>query len=390
MRKSGALKVVIATCALALILPHLSPASAAPAAQLVTCVDLASSKERISKTGICRTTEATAKWRLAPIDSAIASGSTTKTLTVCSNKESSPFTYQLIRTSCYKHMQSSLYTRSSALPNKPVIVQVSSSSHESASLALASDPAANLDAPIAYYTITSSKGDVKKVSSWRDLNVTVSGLRSSTSYTFTITATSVDGTSSASSSSPPVTTQVYVAPAVATTAPVTYAVGDAGPGGGKIFYVANTPFACGPTLNSTCTYLEAAPTTGTNAWTDAGYGWSGNTGSVVGSTATAIGTGYKNTEEMVTHWLTPLRAGTVSRAYRGPNNLSDWYLPSKDELFELHSRRIIVGGFDLTGPEYHSSSEVNGSQNWQQHFNGGMQAQHNKSNSSHVRPIRAF
>jgi hypothetical protein len=390
MRKSGALKVVIVTCALALILPHLSPASAAPAAQLVTCVDLASSKERISKTGICRTTEATAKWRLAPIDSAIASGSTTKTLTVCSNKESSPFTYQLIRTSCYKHMQSALYTRSSALPNKPVIVQVSSSSHESVSLALASDPAANLDAPIAYYTITSSKGDVKKVNSWRDLNVTVSGLRSSTSYTFAITATSVDGTSQASSSSLPVTTQVYVAPAGATTAPVTYSIGDTGPGGGKVFFVANTPFVCGPSLNSTCTYLEAAPTTGTNPWTDAGYGWSGNTGSVVGSTATAIGTGYKNTEEMVAHWLTPLRAGTVSRAYRGPNNLSDWFLPSKDELFELHSQRIIVGGFDLTGPEYHSSSEVNGSQNWQQHFNGGMQAQHNKSNSSHVRPIRAF
>jgi hypothetical protein len=118
-------------------------------------------------------------------------------------------------------MQTNLYTRSAALPSKPVITQVSSTSYESASLTLARDPAANLDAPIAYYTITSSKGDVKKVNSWRELTVTVSGLKSATSYTFTITATSVDGTSPVSASSLPVTTQVYVAPvAAATTAPL--------------------------------------------------------------------------------------------------------------------------------------------------------------------------
>jgi hypothetical protein len=98
---------------------------------------------------------------------------------------------------------------------------VSSDSYESASLALARDPAANLDAPIAYYTITSSKGDVKRVNSWRELTVTVSGLKSATSYTFTITATNVDGTSPVSASSLPVTTQNYVAPvAAATTAPL--------------------------------------------------------------------------------------------------------------------------------------------------------------------------
>ena len=224
MKAPGVFKVVIAACALSLIAAHLSPATAAPAAQVITCVDLASGKERISKTGTCRTTEATAKWHLASTDSALASGGTTKSLTICSNKESSPFSYQLIRSSCSKHMQTNLYTRSAALPAKPVITQVSSTSYESASLALARDPAANLDAPIAYYTITSSKGDVKKVNSWRELTVTVSGLKSSTSYTFTIAATSVDGTSLVSESSLPVTTQAYVAPvapvASATSAPL--------------------------------------------------------------------------------------------------------------------------------------------------------------------------
>ena len=215
-------QVLIATCVLSLAAIHLTPATAAPAAQVVTCVDLASGKERISRTDTCRpSTEAMAKWRLAKSDSLIATGNKTKTLIVCSNKESSPFTYQLIRTSCAKHMLQSLYTRSSALPAKPVITQVSSASYDSASLALASDPAANLDAPIAYYTITSSRGDVKKVNSWRELTVAVSGLRSSTLYTFTISATSVDGTSPVSESSLPVTTQVYVAPvAAATSAPL--------------------------------------------------------------------------------------------------------------------------------------------------------------------------
>ena len=223
----GVLKVLIAACGISFIAAHLSPATAVPAAQVITCVDLATGKERISKTGTCRTTEATAKWHLAPTDSELASGGTTKSLTICSNKESSPVTYQRIRTSCYKHMQTKLYKRSAALPSKPVITHVSSNSYDSASLALASDPTENFDAPIAYYTITSSEGDVKKVNSWRELTVTVSGLRSSTSYTFTITATSVDGTSPVSESSLPVTTQVYVAPvAAATAAPLSVAYTD--------------------------------------------------------------------------------------------------------------------------------------------------------------------
>jgi hypothetical protein len=280
VKKSGVLKVVIATCALSLVAAHLSPATAAPAAQVITCVDLASGKERISKADTCRTTEAVAKWHLAPTDSALASGGTTKSLTICSNKESSPVTYQRIRSSCYKHMQTNLYTRSAALPAKPVITQVSSASYESASLALASDPAANLDAPIAYYIITSSKGDVKKVYSWRELTVTVSGLRSATSYTFTITATSVDGTSPVSESSLPVTTQIYVAPvAAATTAPLaapaftlsaaaeTKTVNTAITGytisltGGTIASYAISPAApAGLTFNTTTGLLSGTPT----------------------------------------------------------------------------------------------------------------------------------
>ena len=144
-------------------------------------------------------------------------------------------------------------------------------------------------------------------------------------------------------------------------------VGDTGPGGGIIFYVAATPFSCGPTRGAIddngdeCTYLEAAPTTGTNAWIDwiwdeddsVNYAWSGNETNAIGATAqgTAVGSGYANTLAAV--WqsnggATPNKAVTKARAYRGPNNLSDWFLPSKDELNQMCKWANGITGVNLT------------------------------------------
>jgi len=135
--------------------------------------------------------------------------------------------------------------------------------------------------------------------------------------------------------------------------------------------------------------LEAAPTTGTNKWTDAGYYWSDSDNDIgANARGTAIGTGYKNTEAMVTQSSTAGRAGTITRAYRGPNNLSDWYLPSKDELLELYAQRTTVGGFS-TG-YYWSSSEFSGTDAWSRNFNGGNQNDSKKTTTLYVRPVRAF
>ena len=159
-----------------------------------------------------------------------------------------------------------------------------------------------------------------------------------------------------------------------------------------MFYVSATTFACGATLASTCKYLEAAPTSGTAAWTDATYEWSGITNVAIGVAAqgTAIGTGYKNTQAMVTQSSTAGRAGTVTRAYRGPNSLSDWYLPSKDEMIQMHANKSVIGVF--TNEFYWGSSEYDRNGVWVKAVGSGSGAQSLgwKDSPFYVRPVRAF
>ena len=214
MRKSKWLTVAISALTLATVhlLPTYPAISAEPTASLVTCVNLQSGKERISKTGSCLSTQAVAKWHLVQSDTALITGSGSKQLLVCSNQASSVSDYRLIRVNCPKHQVKSLYSRSALLPAVPVIANVLAYSDQSASISLSQDPATNPDAPVAYYTITSSKGTTQRVRSWRDLTLVISGLQALTSYTFTVTATNADGTTSLSEPSQLVTTKAYIPP----------------------------------------------------------------------------------------------------------------------------------------------------------------------------------
>jgi type II secretory pathway pseudopilin PulG len=174
------------------------------------------------------------------------------------------------------------------------------------------------------------------------------------------------------------------------------AIGNTGPGGGIVFYVqaAGGTFPCGATLTATCKYLEAAPTSGTLAWTDAPYEWSGSTETAIGAPAqgTVVGTGLKNTEAIVAQSNTAGKAATITRAYRGPNNLSDWYLPSKNELNQMHINRVVLGNNFAISPDYYwSSSEFTDNAAWYQYFGtSGYQNVTNKYNPGYVRPVRAF
>ena len=249
------------------------------------------------------------------------------------------------------------------------------------------------------YTISSTGGTIASyaISPDQPAGLTFStstGLLSGTPTTeqaataYTITATNATGTATA-------TFTLTVTALTCATGGVCV-VGDTGPGGGKVFYVqaAGGTFTCGATLSSTCKYLEAAPTSGASAWTDATYKWSGNTNTLIGANAqgTAIGTGYKNTEAMVTQLNggnTESKAGTIARAYGGPNNLTDWHLPSKDELNQLYINRAIVGGFSSFF--FWSSSESAASTAWSNFFASGSQNASGKGSTTiYVRPVRAF
>ena len=275
------------------------------------------------------------------------------------------------------------------VPGAPTIGAVAVASATSVTVNCTT-PASNGGATITSYTAT-AVGDATKIGTLTSATcglITVTGLTTNTAYTFTVTATNAAGTSVASAASAAVT------PALTCATGGACIVGNTGPGGGKVFYVqaGGGTFTCGATLASTCKYLEAAPTTGTNAWTDAFYAWSGNTTVLIGVTAqgTAVGSGYKNTVAMVTQSAggnTASRAGTIARAYGGPNNLSDWYLPSKDELNQLYLNKTTVG----FSPDYYwSSSEgaVDGA--WGRNFLNGNQGNGAKSNPYYVRPVRAF
>ena len=211
---------------------------------------------------------------------------------------------------------------------------------------------------------------------------------------------------------------------------VVYTIGQTGPGGGKVFYVATTAFSCGPTLAATCTYLEAVPF----GWmteldfkgdtVDVNRNWSESTPvdlqrgpfGTTGGTATAIGSGYQNTKAMfdVGNDNTAVSAGALAYAYTVTVSgvvYDDWYLPSKDELNQMckwqrgitgealtNLATVCTGGVINSGVgaqgfdgDYWTSTEVNDFTVWSQSFVTGAQRNNTaKQESGRVRPIRAF
>ena len=183
----------------------------------------------------------------------------------------------------------------------------------------------------------------------------------------------------------------------------TCAVGNTGPGGGTVFYVASSPFtSTGSACNTACKYLEAAPIGWVTAATPVGQvncgdsgtntsdpmcSWSGNTTEAIGSTGTAIGTGYANTSAMIAQSSTVGKAGTVARAFQGGGK-TDWYLPSQDELSQMFIQKITIGG--ISPFIYWNSSEWNAGGAWCQDLRSPGSYQIDKAMLYFVRPVRAF
>ena len=151
-----------------------------------------------------------------------------------------------------------------------------------------------------------------------------------------------------------------------------YAIGDVGPGGGRVFI---TPSTRG---NSTGQYYEAAPDAD-----EVKASWCSSTSTLLGASGTSIGTGQSNT----TTADATCTSGAIQIASDYANNgFSDWFLPSKDELNEMYVNRR--GGF--SSDYYWSSSESDASTAWTQNCYNGKQTSNFKNYPSYVRPVRAF
>lgn len=199
------------------------------------------------------------------------------------------------------------------------------------------------------------------------------------------------------------------------------AVGDRGPGGGIVFYVAPAPFTQFGAKDSMCTtsckYLEAAPSSWNNATGDPKISWVSDYTTnfannwwtaVSGADGVAVGTGYQNSLDIAAQAgnIAASSAAIASRAYAGGGK-TDWFLGSRDEMNELckYARKtgqasggatVCAGGgspsaLGFSVDYYWSSSEVAADGAWfQDLITASASASATKNFTTSVRPVRAF
>ena len=171
----------------------------------------------------------------------------------------------------------------------------------------------------------------------------------------------------------------------------TFEVGETGPAGGIIFYVADTEqTSTYGTETFKWKYLEATPSDATyyNAST---FSW-GDNGSF--GTGTAIGDGWVNAKKFLADTTeSALIAAQVCFAYGNDTDYDDWFLPSKYELKAMYDNIGSKGKWSFL---YWSSSESGSSGAVAKYFESGYGTEgfdnftRNGGQKLAVRPIRAF
>ena len=165
-----------------------------------------------------------------------------------------------------------------------------------------------------------------------------------------------------------------------------YACGDAGPGGGVVFYASSKDFTeSGSVCASTCQYLEAQTVSvGSAPWCVG----SGASTSIQGN-MTYFGYGYSNTQGM----LAVCNSGAANLAVAPSGGFSDWFLPSDNELWGFNdwsgSSPLCGFGAGLSnGAAWTSSENGKSAADWA--GSGSTGGSEPKSASAPVCPIRAF
>jgi hypothetical protein len=164
-------------------------------------------------------------------------------------------------------------------------------------------------------------------------------------------------------------------------------VGDTGPGGGIVFYVADSTQPWGRYLEAACVGWSDGECGGDDT-IDPTYEWGCPFFQVSGAEGTAIGAGEQNTADIVdlsTGCAGYNAAGRADAFEIGSQD--DWFLPSRDELKEMHRQRTVIGGFTVG---WYWSSSQDGSTVWFYDFEFGYQSETTKDVNLSVRPVRAF
>jgi hypothetical protein len=167
-----------------------------------------------------------------------------------------------------------------------------------------------------------------------------------------------------------------------------YALGDTGPGGGKIFYVSTEGFTMTDT-GEIYHYLEAAPNDmpTTLTWASSAFI---NTSIPVTKypVGYSIGAGRKNTAAILAiDANAPAAKACVEYNYNG---MTDWFLPSYPELEMLSTNRSHVG--NMRSEQYWASTESTSddSNAWSYYFPNYGSVGGGKGTAIYVRAIRAF
>jgi hypothetical protein len=147
-------------------------------------------------------------------------------------------------------------------------------------------------------------------------------------------------------------------------------IGDTGPAGGIVFYISDAG------LHG----LEAATMDqGIAAWGCYGI-------SIVGTQVASVGAGAANTAAILAGCNEANTAAKVANAY-ALNGFTDWYLPSKNELYFLYAQKNVVGGFSYNS--YWSSTETYSTEASYHTFSYGTSITTKESTHS-VRAVRSF
>jgi hypothetical protein len=121
-----------------------------------------------------------------------------------------------------------------------------------------------------------------------------------------------------------------------------------------------------------------------------GIRWYNGSFTTTSASDTALGTGLANTNAIIAKQgaTTTSYAAGLARAYTG-GGYTDWYLPSKYELFKLYVNQLAIGGF-TNSAYYWSSSEVDLGGAYYQIFNSWHRWNGLKSGLYYVRAVRSF